>query len=145
VFHGLLHSERGTAAPTAGGTKALREQRGVRWFVWVLVAYVVVVGGSIAAIGYLGRAEGGSSYQLMSLDGQYRLEGYRYLRLPFQLSGRGRAPGEVRVLSHSGQVIEEAQLEDVESVQHVTWDKFNVTFTFERGGRTYQTSLDLPQ
>ena len=91
----------------------------MRWFLWVLVAYAVVLGASIGAIGYLARSEGGDSYTFTSNDGLYRVEGYRYLRLPFHLNGAGDAPGEVRVLDRTGRVIDSERLEDVESVQNI--------------------------
>jgi hypothetical protein len=122
-----------------------RELRVVRWLLWVAVAYVFLLGASVGAINYLARAEGGDSYTFLSDDGFYRIEGYRYLHLPFRLSGAGPSPGEVRVLDRSGRVIDSERLEDVESVQDVRWSRFNVTFGYRRDGRTYQTSLDLPQ
>lgn len=117
----------------------------VRWFLWATVAYVFLLGASVGAINYLARAEGGDSYTFVSNDGLYTMEAYRYLRLPFQLSGPGAAPGEVRVLDRAGRVIDAESLEDVESVQDVRWNRFNVMFAYLRNGRAYQSSLDLPQ
>jgi hypothetical protein len=119
--------------------------RVVRWFLWVAAAYVFLLGASVGAINYLARAEGGDSYTFVSDDGFYRIEGYRYLRLPFHLSGLGAAPGEVRVLDGSGRVIDSESLEDVESVQDIRWNRFNVTFGYRRNGHAYQSTLDLPQ
>jgi hypothetical protein len=99
----------------------------------------------LVAIGYLARAEGGVTYRLSSEDGLFFLEGYRDRPLPFFLNGRGRSPGEVRVVDRDERVIDELRLEDVESVQHVRWSRFAVNFTYERGGRTYESALDLPQ
>jgi hypothetical protein len=117
----------------------------VRWFIWAAVAFVFLLGASIGGINYLARAEGGGSYTLFSNDELYRIEVYRYLPLPFHLSGAGDAPGEVRVLDRSGRVVDSEPLEDVNSVEDVRWNRFNVTFEYRRDGRSYQSSLDLPQ
>lgn len=109
------------------------------------VAYVLLLGASIGTIGYLARAEGGVSYEFVSNDGLYRFDGYRYRRLPFNLAGGGQAPGEVRILDRSGRVIDSERLDDVESVDYVRWNRFNVTFGYLRNGRSYRSSLDLPQ
>jgi hypothetical protein len=110
------------------------------------VIYGTIVLLCAGSLTYLARAGGGLSYVGTSGDRQYELEGYRYARLPFNLEGRGPAPGEVRVLRIADKKeIDRTQVEDVWSVRDIQWNRFDVTFVSQRNGRAYRSTLDLPQ
>jgi len=117
----------------------------VNWFARVAFAYVFFVIAGITLIQQLARADRYFVFSVPSGDRLYRLVGYRDVRLPFGLTGFGRSPGELEVHDRADRVLDSRHLDDVMTVRDVAWGRFHVDFSYDRGGETYRTEMDLGQ
>ena len=115
------------------------------WPLRIAIIYVTLMIALVAASEQMAHLVRSRTFELRSGDGRYRLVGYREFPLPRILGGGGPAPGEAQVVDPRGRVLDSERFEDLTSIYDVQWARYKVWFLYEQGGRTYRTSLDLPQ
>lgn len=115
------------------------------WFARVALGYVCLMILLVAALQFLARADHGVVYVTVSGDRLYLLTVYRDVEIPAIFGGAGRAPGEISVTDRRGRTLDSEHIDDVTSVRDIHWERYRVDFEYDRGGRTYETSLALLQ
>jgi len=115
------------------------------WFARVALGYVCLMILLVAAIQSLARVDRGVLYYTVSGDRLYLLTVYRDAKIPAIFGTGGRAPGEVAVTDRRGRTLDSEHIDDVTSVRDIHWERYRVDFEYDRGSRTFETSLELLQ
>lgn len=94
---------------------------------WLILSVVIGFGATAFCIHELRRAKATEYSTFPSPDGRYKVVVYRLPTFTIAISGAGgEAPGYVRLLDNSGKVLVEKDLEMVQDIDRVDWQKDRV-------------------
>jgi len=117
----------------------------VRWVIGILAGYVVLMLVTVAITQYAARADARPIAWYPDPTHRYYLGVYRDFPLPFRLGG-GESPGTVKLFdSLANQELDQERVDNVFTIRDISWDPYEVTFVYGRGGVDYRAHLRIVQ